>query len=252
MSDSKNKTIVCLHGNSSSSKVFEKAFKNKNLNYNFLAVDLPGHGSNQNVNLLLEDFSLHNYQNYLLNELESVEGDVLLIGNSLGGHLAIEVAEKLDNLKGIVIFGTPPVKRPLNFLEAFTQTVDLSSFLEENPDRATIKSILSNVVFDDSKLDFFVDDFFKANPKVRTATKNDLMGGNFADEYSIFTNLDIPKYIIIGEDDPTVNHDYIKLVNENSKNNCELIYFENCGHYPSYEKPEEFFDVISKIAKSVF
>ena len=80
----------------------------------------------------------------------------------------------------------------------------------------------------------------------------DAADNRLANEYEIFTQLDKPKYIIAGKQDPSVNFNYLKQVKENSIGICELIVFENCGHYPSLEKPEEFIIKLKNITDSVF
>ena len=58
--------------------------------------------------------------------------------------------------------------------------------------------------------------------------------------------------IIMGDVDPSVNPEYLKSVKNESEDNCTLIPFENCGHYPSLEKPDEFIETMSFITSKVF
>jgi len=44
-------TLVLLHGNSSSSKVFSHFIKNVTSDINVVAFDLPGHGNSKHLNL---------------------------------------------------------------------------------------------------------------------------------------------------------------------------------------------------------
>lgn len=99
------KTLFFIHGNSSSSKVFQHIIDDVSITYSKVAVDLPGHGANT-AGFLETDFTIAKYKSFLLEELEKITGDVILIGNSLGGHLALEIASKVKNLKGMVLFGT--------------------------------------------------------------------------------------------------------------------------------------------------
>jgi len=105
----KKGTIILLHGNSSSSKVFEPVF-NSDIAYTLLAIDLPGHGESERA----ENYGYPQIREKLLDQVLKVEEPLILVGNSLGGHLAIEILNNITNSKGILIFGTPPLKRPLN------------------------------------------------------------------------------------------------------------------------------------------
>lgn len=97
-------TIVCIHGNSSSSKVFYSLLNSEEISQTIIAVDLPGHGTAVNEKLPKEKlFSF--YKKELVNFINRIEDDIILIGNSLGGHLAVEIAKDISSLKGLVIMG---------------------------------------------------------------------------------------------------------------------------------------------------
>ena len=120
-------TMVFLHGNSSSSKVFNETFSSS-IDHTLIRMDLPGHGG-----------SPKNPQSYAIDTLrtmvidfiiEKVTEPFLLIGNSLGGHLAIEILPELPQCKGLVIFGTPPLKKPINAEEAFLPCEALNTYFK--------------------------------------------------------------------------------------------------------------------------
>ncbi len=92
-----------------------------------VAVDLPGHGSSVKGYDNEADFYMHSYCKVLLKLIASIDDDILLVGNSLGGHIAIEIAEDIKRLKGLVIFATPPVKKPLNLEDAFLPIVEFQT-----------------------------------------------------------------------------------------------------------------------------
>ena len=82
-----------------------------------------------------------------------------MVGNSLGGHLAMEIASSIKRLKGLVIFGAPPVKKPINFSDAFLQCDALSCFLTENPEVEDIKVATKTAVFDNTFVELLINDF---------------------------------------------------------------------------------------------
>ena len=116
--EGKNKgTIVFIHGNSSSSNVFSEVLNEKLIGCSLIAIDLPGHGDSLDNHF--EDFSFENLKSICTNFINTIDGDILIYGNSFGGNIAIEIAKDINNLKGLIIAGTPPVKKPLNLLEAY-------------------------------------------------------------------------------------------------------------------------------------
>ena len=74
-------TILCIHGNSSSSKVFEDLFHSNQSNQSIVIVDLPGHGDNQNTSDEPHNFSFQALKHFLLDAISQIDDDVLLIGN---------------------------------------------------------------------------------------------------------------------------------------------------------------------------
>lgn len=244
-------TIVCIHGNCSSSKVFNHLKNSKAIPYQIIANDLPGNGENSKASLSKENLFKY-YKGLLIEQINNINDDVLLVGNSLGGHLAIEIASSVTRLKGLVIMGTPPVRSPINFEEAFLPVEALSTFLTENPEAKAIEEAAKVAVYDTSFAKYVISDFKAANPKIRTMIASDLLGGKLEDEYNDFINLCMPKFIIRGLQDPSVNPDYLNALQNDCADNCEIIEIDNCGHYPSLEQPELFNRAILKICKTVF
>jgi pimeloyl-ACP methyl ester carboxylesterase len=245
-------TIFCIHGNSSSAKIFEDLLNSDKISQTKIAFDLFGHGENQSKKLTLNNFSFECHKKFILDKISKIDGDILLIGNSLGGHLAIEIANEIPNLKGIVIMGAPPVKEPINFEEAFLPEKALNTFFTEHPTDQEIINTIDIVLFDKSKSSILISDFKKSNPLVRKAIANDIHENKFTNQFSIFTNLTIPKYIVTGDSDTLLNREYLETVKENSKTPCILIDFKKCGHYPSLEKPLDFNNLIKEISTEVF
>jgi pimeloyl-ACP methyl ester carboxylesterase len=244
--------IVFIHGNSSSSEVFNEVVKSDIITQTKITVDLPGHGLRLMDDAKDEDFSVTANKINLIAFLNQIDDDILLVGNSLGGHLAIEISNNIEKLKGLIILGTPPLKKPINFEEAFLPVPALQTFFTENPSVLEIVEAANVAVFSKEHAQIIISDFKQANPKVRLAVAIDAAENNFTDEYEIFTCLNVPRFIIAGSHDPSVNPEYLKQVNEACKGACELIDFEDCGHYPSLEKPVEFSETIKRIASEVF
>jgi len=242
----KKGTIVMLHGNSSSSKVFNPVL-NSNISHNLLAFDLIGHGDNKPSG----DYTINAYIKAILAIIKEIDGDILLVGNSLGGHLAIEVANDIPNLKGLLIFGAPPIKKPINFEEAFVPIPELNTFFDPTPSDEQIDATIDLAVVNKSIIPILKADFLKADPLIRSTLATEFANPDaFSDELEIITNLSCQKYIIKGDQDPAINPIYLETIS--TGNNVELITIDNCGHYPTLEKPEEFISHLKKIANKVF
>lgn len=216
-----------------------------------VAVDLPGHGSNNNQEYSENDFSMESYRKFLLKKILKIDGKIILAGNSLGGHLSIEISKEIPNLAALIIFGTPPVKKPINFEEAFHQVPALATFLTENPTTKNVNEAISAATSNKEAAKILLSDFKTANPKVRPVIAADIMGNKLLNEHEIFTSLELPKYIIKGDRDITVNQDYLEKVCIESKGSCKTFKVENCGHYPTIERPEVFINILCEIEEEV-
>ncbi len=245
-------TIVFIHGSSSSPRVFKEVMESSEIECTRITVELPGHGQNTSNEFKEEDFSFASYCKKLIAAINLFDDDILLVGNSLGGHLAIEIAPKVKRIRGLVIFGTPPAKKPINFDEAFLPVPALQTFFTENPSEIDIELAAEIAVYDKINAKSIKEDFKQANPLVRKNIAFDILNGKFSDQFKIFTTLKVPKFIIAGVNDPTVNPKYLVDVQKKCKTSCEIIKFKNCGHYPSLEKPEEFIETLKEIISKVF
>jgi pimeloyl-ACP methyl ester carboxylesterase len=109
-SDGDGRAVVFVHGNSSSARtwlpVLGGAFGQR---FRCVALDLPGHGRSAPA----PDhpaYSLPGYAAVLAAFAEATgTADAVIVGWSLGGHVALEAAPSLPAAAGYVIFGAPPV-----------------------------------------------------------------------------------------------------------------------------------------------
>ena len=119
----------------------------------------------------------------------------MLVGHSLGGHIALEVSEISSEIKGIVIFGTPPLGIPPAINEAFL-------------DMRLKPSLLVKEGVEIPQL--FIDDFNNTDPNARKFLMRNTAKNRFKDEIHIVSNLKIPLAIIHGAQDKSISLDYIK------------------------------------------
>lgn len=237
-----------IHGNSSSTNIF----RDLNLGYTTILPVLLGHEILNNHYNSNDRFDLKNNKRHLIKIINTYKEPILLVGNSLGGHLAIEIASEIKNLKGLIIFGTPPVKKPINIDEAFLPVEALNTFLNEHATLSDIHQAADVAVYSEKHRASIIADFSRTNSKVRAHLAEDIINGNWSDQYNLFTHLDCPKIIVSGDHDPSVNKDYLKKTVENSINNTQLIELEECGHYPTLEQPDKMSKIINDFAAKIF
>ncbi|WP_109831418.1 alpha/beta fold hydrolase [Reichenbachiella versicolor] len=248
-SQSSDFTIVFLHGNSSSSRVFEEVCDLLTVSCDVLLIDLPGHGEGP----MTGEYKISDHADYVLECCEDVTGDILLVGNSLGGHIAIQALERLTQVKGLVIFGTPPLRKPLNIEEAFKFSSHMSTYLSGQITEEALDAAIDASIQNKEVAPLLKEDFLCTDPAVRvTIGKETSKPDEYYDEATVFKSVEINKWVIYGEQDPTFKLEYLDTLNDEAEVKFELIKMENCGHYPSIEKPDEFSDILSDISKECF
>ena len=126
---------VLIHGNSSSSRAFSKQLDGPlGQRFRLVAIDMPGHGASDDKKEPAL-YSLRNQRRSLRAAIDALGlADAHLVGWSMGGHFALELAPDLPEARGFCIFGAPPLALPpameLAFLAnpamgvGFAETID--------------------------------------------------------------------------------------------------------------------------------
>ncbi len=243
------KNIVFIHGNSSSLRAIEPVTRLWENDAKIISFDLPGHGKEKWTG----DYSWGTIKKFLTDKINKIKGDKLLLGNSVGGHYAIEIAPEIESLKGLVVFGAPPLKLPLNLEEAYAPNPYSGTFFKEFPESDELNNTLNGAIFNDDARNIIREDFLATDPKYRSTFLNDLTNSNdVLNEAEIFSSLKCSKYIISGKLDPTVNLDYLKQLQQETVSPFKLMEIGGCGHYPTLEKPEMFAKILGEICAEVF
>jgi len=101
--------VVFVHGNSSSAKSFDQV----KTSFDVRAISLIGHDGRKR-----DEYSINLTVTDLVDQLKEEEA-ICLVGHSLGGHICIDAVPSLTCVKGLVLTGTPPLKKPINLENAF-------------------------------------------------------------------------------------------------------------------------------------
>lgn len=235
-SEGKGQAVLMIHGNSLSAKSFGKQISGPlGKEFHLIAVDLPGHGNSLPAIDPRNNYSLPGYAEIILALITHLNlSKLVLVGHSLGGHIALEASEMSPEIKGIVIFGTPPLGIPPAINEAFLDMRLMPSLLVKEGVEIP---------------QFFIDDFNNTDPKARKFLMRNTAKNNLKDEIDIVSNLKMPLAIIHGAHDKLINLDYIKKIQMPSlwKNEVQII--KDAGHSPQWETPDEFNSILEGFVK---
>jgi pimeloyl-ACP methyl ester carboxylesterase len=255
-SGSSDQSILMIHGNSLSKETFKEQFHSSLTDqYRMIAVDLPGHGETTGDSNGSEGYSIRGLADFIISLITELKlKSVVILGHSLGGHLAIQAASEIPELKGIFAVGTPPLTPKENELSPFLDHPSLPlAFTPELSDEDvrnlsevywSENTTVSNVIGEGIK---------KSDPKFRADMGADVAQGNLKDETEVIAKLTFPVGLAVGDLDQLINRDYMENVLDSDelwRGGVQGI--EGSGHTPQMEVPESFNQLIAEYASDIF
>lgn len=236
--------VIFVHGNSLSSKVFLHQIESDLGNhYRFIAFDFPGHGESEKSGNPEKDYSIKGMINTLTGVVKALNlKEYIIVAHSLGGHVAIQSSPQLNGLKGLMLFGTPPIPIPPVFSEYFLPNPALNFLFKGALEKNEMDELTSAMIAEKGEArDFILSDIIKTDPPVRDNIGKSIMECDFGgDEIQILKQLQIPISVVHGLRDTIVNLDYIKKVSFKNLWENEIKIIPNAGHCPQLENAKEF------------
>jgi pimeloyl-ACP methyl ester carboxylesterase len=259
-------TIVFIHGNSSSAKIWLDQFADAALTtaYNLVALDLAGHGESGD---LAKDgtseagYTLSGFASTVAKVIDAAglnNKDTILIGWSLGGHIAIRTIPLL-NLGGYGAHGTPPLSLPIDMSEGFSMG-DPSMAILFKPEPYTL---------DEAKLrvegmlapgysplpEVMIQDVLRRDPEFSRVLPTSIMSSD-VNELDILRKMDRPFLLGHGKDERVIRGDYLDNLAASGELKTlwegKVTVFEKAGHTPQLENPKAFNAAIAGFAKHCF
>ncbi|KAB8142221.1 alpha/beta hydrolase [Chloroflexia bacterium SDU3-3] len=237
-------TVVLIHGNSSSGRAFQRQLESPlGQAYHLVAIDLPGLGDSQPVPEPESVLGLRGWADVVVKTVAALglESPVL-VGWSLGGHIALEATTMLPNLRGVLIFGTPPIAFPPAMEQAFLPHPAMaSSFNAELSDeemRAYVAAFFRPGVAE--LPENFIEDIRRSSGQARAAVAGSIRPDGYTDEVSIVGGLTVPLAVIHGEQEQLISGAYIAGLTMPTLWRGQIQIIGEAGHAPQWEQPEQF------------
>lgn len=225
--NSENKiNLVFIHG-SGCNKDFLHALANQMKEYDCYLLDLPGHGGSDNTG-----YNIENYVESISNFVKDLD-NVILIGHSLGGTLALSISSKnIPNIEGNVIISSAAKFSKLDkefMIKIHKGLVDMNYLMQcagKTSDPLAIEALNSMNSEELIIKDFIIDEMVDF-------------------EYCL-KNIDIPTLIITGSDEILALVEYSEYLYKNIKNS-KITIIPNERHLLPITKKED----ISKLIKDL-
>jgi pimeloyl-ACP methyl ester carboxylesterase len=242
-SEGGGRAVVFVHGNSCSARTWLPVLSGPfGRDFRCLAFDLPGHGQSA-VAADRTAYSLPGYAAVLAGFTRACgAADAVIVGWSLGGHIALEAAPAMPDAAGYVIFGTPPVATAAQMADAFLPNPAMSTGYTADVSPEQARDFAASFTRPGSRLplDDFTADILRTDGAARAALFASVGEGRFTDELAIVKALGRPLAILHGEGEQLVNLGYLQQLSIPSLWRGRVQVIPGAGHAAHLEATATF------------
>jgi pimeloyl-ACP methyl ester carboxylesterase len=247
-------TLLLIHGNSGSKQTFEAQLTDFSVTNRVVALDLAGHGESEDSHRPSRDYTIPGHANYL-NEVIDALGlsEVVVVGLSLGGFVALDLASKAAQVIGVFIVGTPPFARTAESLGAAFRpgpAIELSG--KENFSEADVETYLHmhglDSSIDPSSLRAAIR---RCDGRSRSTFVGALLDSDAPDFRELAENSRVPIAVAVGENDTVVNADYFNTLHFRSFWRGRVHRIPESSHSPQLTNAVAFNELVRSFAQEV-
>lgn len=247
--------VLMLHGNSSSSAIFQPQFDCALCSsYRLIAIDLPGHGASGDAVDPAFGYTLAGYATAAVEALGQLGvGRVTLLGWSLGGHVALDMISRFPGIAGIMISGTPPVPGgPEGLALGFMPTPLMALSSQGGWSDADAETWARATVGPNAPCPAPLIEAARRTPgAAREIFFADALSGRIDDQRAIAETSSIPLAIVNGAQDPFINPDYFATVRYANLWDGQIHRLDGLGHAPFWEAPARFNPILERFLAEV-
>lgn len=233
--------VLFMHGLGGSIESWTNNVDELAKSFRVIATDLPGFGLSDKPKM---NYSIKFYRGFVVRFLKQLQLEqVSMVGSSLGGHIAAEVAINHPSLVKKLVLISPAGALPRSFkgspaLWRYVRVLNAKSVQQ-------VKQALfavDNKPVDDSYAQLVYQKILM--PGAKEAFLSALAGSAQAPRLNNrLGKIKAPTLLLWGKEDYMIP---VKFVEPFVKmKNCRIVMLENCGHRPHFERPELFNKIVS-------
>ncbi|MEM9132895.1 MAG: alpha/beta hydrolase [Actinomycetota bacterium] len=246
--------VVFIHGNSASGATWRHQLDGELGTTNrCIALDLPGHGASGRFDGA-EGYSLRSYARGVAEVTSALCDEApVLVGWSLGGHIALEALTVIQSVRGVMIFGTPPLGMPPDMEQAFLPHPAMGvGFMPDVGDEEAAAYATSFLAPDSPlAIDTFTPDILATDGNARAGLYGSIGAGEFSDELEIVAAMSAPLAIVHGAREQLVAGDYLARVKAPTLWRGSVQVIDEAGHAPHHETVAAFNDLLASFLSEV-
>ncbi|MGY3404141.1 pimeloyl-ACP methyl ester carboxylesterase [Bradyrhizobium sp. GM5.1] len=246
--------VLLIHGNSSCKEVFSaqiSALAGSGLS--IVVPDLPGHGGSDNSTSPWSTYSFPGYAETLRSLMGALSYRAFhIIGWSLGGHIGVEMWARYQEVKSLIVCGTPPIRLNIDGVgEGFnwTPTTALAGRKRFGSDdtRRYVSAMMGRSLPNHHHLSRMAA---RTDGNARLwMVKNGLAGRGVDEAYAV-SEIDRPIAVIQGASDPFIRIDYLRRLRFANLWTGAPVFID-AGHAAHWEAPSAFNPLMIEFLKHV-
>ena len=175
--------------------------------------------------------------------------EVVVVGWSLGGHIALEMASRFSGIKGLLICGTPPVGRH-DMAEGFIPRPHMRLAGQRHLEPSEIDAF-GEAIFGAPVPVLFRRAMARADGLARKTIFEAARSGVGIDQRHLVENLAVPLAVVNGSQDPFINLDYLEVPKYANlwEGRCHRL--PGVRHAAFWEAPDVFDGLLAKFIDDV-
>lgn len=252
--DSNTLPLLLIHGNSFCNKIFRPLLLSRlSQTRRLIAMDLPGHGSSSNSPTPEKSYTQPGYAGAAVELLRHLHIDrVVVMGWSLGGHVAIEMLPLAPGLvRGLVLVGSPPVG-PGQIARAFRLG-------DEPRASAPAKEVLSAEELEgfsrgcaDAPYEQWMGECVaRTDGRARSVMFEGFLAGECCDQAAVVEDTDVLTAVVNGAMEPWIDLEYVRSVPYGNLWRGQCFELEGLKHAPFWGDPEKFVGILEEFLADV-
>ena len=244
-------SVLLIHGNSFSREVFRKQLGGTlSRTYRLVAFDLPGHGDSSDALNASRTYTRPGLADAAIEVLNLLGlGEVVVVGWSLAGHIALEMAAQFSGIKGLLITGAPPVSRH-NMAEGFVPSPHMRLAGQQYLGSSEINAF-GEAIFGAPTPVPFRRAIQRADGLARKTIFEAARLGVGIDQRWLVENFSVPLAVVNGSEDPFLKLDYLDVPKYANlwEGRCHRL--SRSKHAPFWEAPDVFDELLGRFIDDV-